>query len=74
MFSFKWNDKNYVFRPMTPSQVIADNARALVRAQQASSEKSSERETHQIASERQNPYMSDKHKSVLLARKSEMRY
>ena len=29
MFSFKWNDKNYVLRPMTPSQVIADNARAL---------------------------------------------
>ena len=44
MFSFKWNDKNYVLRPMTPSQVIADNARALARAQQSSSEKSGERD------------------------------
>ena len=73
MFSFKRNDKNYVLRPMTPSQVIADNARALARAQQSSSEMSGERVNHQMESERHKPYMSDKHKSVLLATKSEMR-
>ena len=45
----------YQLRPMTPSQVIADNARALARAQQSSSEKSGERVTHQIESERHKP-------------------
>ena len=73
MSSFKWNDKSYVLRPMNPSQVIVDNARALARAQQSSSEKSGERVTHQIVSEHQKPYMSDKKKIVLLATKSEMR-
>ena len=46
VYSFKSNEKTYVLRPMTPSQVIADNAKALARAQQTSSEKSGERETH----------------------------
>ncbi|KAK1602195.1 hypothetical protein QYE76_018179 [Lolium multiflorum] len=34
-YSFKVNDKTYILRPMTPSQVIADNAKALARAKEA---------------------------------------
>ena len=33
-YSLKSNDKNFVLRPMTPSQVIADNAKTIARAQQ----------------------------------------
>ena len=45
-YSFKSGNKNFVLRPKTPSQVIADNAKTIARAQQekASSEKSGERE------------------------------
>ena len=32
-YSFKWNNKILVLRPMTPSQIIADNAKTIVRAQ-----------------------------------------
>ena len=31
-YSFKNNDKTFVLRPMTPSQVIADNAKTIARA------------------------------------------
>ncbi|KAK1647444.1 hypothetical protein QYE76_065249 [Lolium multiflorum] len=34
-YSFKVNDKTYILRLMTPSQVIADNAKALARAKEA---------------------------------------
>ncbi|KAK1628068.1 hypothetical protein QYE76_002383 [Lolium multiflorum] len=73
-YSFKVNDKTYILRPMTPSQVIADNAKALARAKEATitSEMSGERVTHQKESERHKPYVSEM-KSVLLATKSEMR-
>ncbi|KAK1648950.1 hypothetical protein QYE76_066755 [Lolium multiflorum] len=73
-YSFKVNDKTYILRPMTPSQVIADNAKALARAKEATitSELRGERVIHQKESERQKPYVSEM-KSVLLATKSEMR-
>ena len=32
-YSFKWQEKSYVLCPMTPSQIIADNAKTLARAQ-----------------------------------------
>ena len=71
---------NFVLRPMTPSQVIADNAKTVARTQQAkpSSEMSGERENHLHASESHKPNMSGKmkrvtHGVVLLATKSEMR-
>jgi hypothetical protein len=59
---------------MTPSQVIADNAKALARAKEATitSELRGERVIHQKESERHKPYVSEM-KSVLLATKSEMR-
>ncbi|KAK1628064.1 hypothetical protein QYE76_002379, partial [Lolium multiflorum] len=73
-YSFKVNDKTYILRPMTPSQVIADNAKALARAKEATitSELRGERVIHQKESERHKPYVSEM-KSVLLATKSEMR-
>ena len=65
---------------MTPSQVIADNAKTVVRTQQEkpSSEMSGERENHLHASESHKPIMNGKtkrvtHGVVLLATKSEMR-
>src|SRR3954471_1532025 len=60
---------------ITPSQIIADNANALARAQytKRSCEKSGERENHTIVSECHKPNSSGKTKSVLLATKSEMR-
>src|SRR5664279_4405784 len=79
-YSFKWNNKNFVLRPMTPSQVIADNENTIARKQQeqSSSEMSGEREIHHHVSESHKPNMSGKMKSashgvVLLATKSEMR-
>ncbi|KAK1607876.1 hypothetical protein QYE76_031549 [Lolium multiflorum] len=59
---------------MTPSQVIADNAKALARAKEATitSEMSGARVTHQKECERHKPYVSEM-KSVLIATKSEMR-
>ena len=75
VYSFKVNDKTFVLRPMTPSQVIADHAKALARAQEEKSlsEMSGERVIHQNASERHKPNMSGKMKSVLIATKSELR-
>ena len=60
---------------MTPSQVIADNSKALARAQEAksTSDMRGERVIHQNESERHKPNMSEKMKSVLLATKSELR-
>ena len=72
-YSFKWKDKSYLLRPMTPSQVIADNAKTLARAQQTHGEKSGEREIHLKESERHKPYMSAKFTNTLLATKREMR-
>ncbi|KAK1663838.1 hypothetical protein QYE76_051997 [Lolium multiflorum] len=73
-YSFKVDDKYFILRPMTPSQVNADNARALARAKEATihSEIRGERVIHQKESERHKPYVSEM-KSVLLATKSEMR-
>ena len=77
-YSFKWNNKILVLRPMTPSQIIADNAKTIVRTQekQSSSELSGERANHIHVSESQKPNMSEKGKRVspgivLLATKSE---
>jgi hypothetical protein len=60
---------------MTPSQIIANNAKALARVQQVSipSEMSDERPSHNKESERHKPYMSDKITHALIATKSEMR-
>ncbi|KAK1558086.1 hypothetical protein QYE76_016524 [Lolium multiflorum] len=71
-YTFKVKDKKFELRPMTPSQIIADNAKALARAQQHShhSELRGEGATHQKESERHQPHMSER-KSVLLATKSE---
>ena len=71
-YSFKWQDKSYVLCPMTPSQIIADNAKTLARAQHPtqhalSCEMRGERENHHIVSEYQKP------KSVLFATKRELR-
>ncbi|KAK1692208.1 hypothetical protein QYE76_008905 [Lolium multiflorum] len=73
-YSFKAGDKSFILRPMTPSQVIADNAKALARAKEATitSEMSGERVIHQKESERHKPYVSEM-KIVLVATKSEMR-
>ncbi|KAK1628385.1 hypothetical protein QYE76_002700 [Lolium multiflorum] len=73
-YTFKVKDKKFELRPMTPSQIIADNAKALARAQQHShhSELRGEGATHQKESERHQPHMSER-KSVLLATKSEWR-
>ncbi|KAK1680979.1 hypothetical protein QYE76_041827, partial [Lolium multiflorum] len=71
-YTFKVKDKKFELCPMTPSQIIADNAKALARAQQHThhSELRGEGATHQKESERHKPYMSER-KSVLLATKSE---
>ncbi|KAK1681336.1 hypothetical protein QYE76_042184 [Lolium multiflorum] len=73
-YTFTVKDKKFELRPMTPSQIIADNAKALARAQQHThhSELRGEGATHQKESERHKPYMSER-KSVLLATKSEWR-
>ncbi|KAK1595679.1 hypothetical protein QYE76_007996, partial [Lolium multiflorum] len=73
-YTFTVKDKKFELRPMTPSQIIADNAKALARAQQHNhhSELRGEGATHQKESERHKPYMSER-KSVLLATKSEWR-
>ncbi|KAK1609458.1 hypothetical protein QYE76_033131 [Lolium multiflorum] len=71
-YTFKVKDKKFELRPMTPSQIIADNAKALARAQHHThhSELRGEGVTHQKESERHQPHMSER-KSVLLATKSE---
>ncbi|KAK1595910.1 hypothetical protein QYE76_018332 [Lolium multiflorum] len=73
-YTFKVKDKKFELRPMTPSQIIADNAKALARAQHHNhhSELRGEGATHQKESERHHPHMSER-KSVLLATKSEWR-
>ncbi|KAK1610790.1 hypothetical protein QYE76_034463 [Lolium multiflorum] len=73
-YTFKVNDKKFELRPMTPSQIIADNAKALARAQLRThhSEMRGEGATHLKDSENHKPYMSES-KSVLLATKSEWR-
>ncbi|KAK1651401.1 hypothetical protein QYE76_069206 [Lolium multiflorum] len=73
-YTFKVKDKKFELRPMTPSQIIADNAKALARAQQHihHSELRGEGATHQKESERHHPHMSER-KSVLLTTKSEWR-
>ena len=59
-YSFKWNNKSFVLRPMTPSQVIADNAKALARKQDelGNRELSGERVTHLKESECHKPNVS----------------
>ncbi|KAK1648750.1 hypothetical protein QYE76_066555 [Lolium multiflorum] len=71
-YTFKVKDKKFELRPMTPSQIIADNAKALARAQHHThhSEMRGEGATHQKESERHHTHMSER-KSVLLATKSE---
>ncbi|KAK1664911.1 hypothetical protein QYE76_053070, partial [Lolium multiflorum] len=73
-YTFKVKDKKFELRPMTPSQIIADNAKALARAQHHThhSELRGDGATHQKESERHHPHMSER-KSVLLATKSEWR-
>jgi hypothetical protein len=36
VYTFKDADKTFILRPMTPSQIIAYNAKALAKAQQVS--------------------------------------
>ncbi|KAK1628508.1 hypothetical protein QYE76_002823 [Lolium multiflorum] len=73
-YTFKVKDKKFELHRMTPSQIIADNAKALARAQHRThhSEMRGEGATHHKDSERHKPYMSES-KSVLLATKSEWR-
>jgi hypothetical protein len=75
VYTFKEADKTFMLRPMTRSQIIADNAKALARAHQVStpSEMSDERPNHNKESERHKLYMSDKITHALIATKSEMR-
>jgi hypothetical protein len=70
-YSFKMKGKEYVLRPMSPSQVIADK-------QATHRGENSERANHHKESERHKPKlsastMSDKKNLVLFATKSEMR-
>ena len=70
-YSFKMKGKEYVLRPMSPSQVIADK-------QATRRGENGERASHQKESERHKPKssastMSFKKKLVLFATKSEMR-
>jgi hypothetical protein len=74
-YSFKVNDKTFILRTMTPSQVTANNAKAFARAQETitNNEMRGERVTHQNESECHKPQMSGKMMSVLLATKCELR-
>jgi hypothetical protein len=74
VYTFKETDKTFMLCPMTPSQIIADNSKALARAQQVStpSEMSDERPSYNKQSERHKLYMSDKITQALIATKSEM--
>src|SRR4051812_43891229 len=70
-YSFKMKGKEFVLRPMSPSQVIADK-------QATHRGENSERANHQKESERHKPKlsastMSDKKNLVLFATKSEVR-
>jgi hypothetical protein len=71
-YSFKMKGKEFVLRPMSPSQVIADKQATTHRGEK------SERASHQKESERHKPNMSDstmsdKRDLVLLATKQDMR-
>jgi hypothetical protein len=75
VYTFKDANKTFMLRPMTPSQIIADNARALARAQQVptSIEMSDERPSHNKESECHKLYMRDRDKithHALIATKS----
>ncbi|KAK1574153.1 hypothetical protein QYE76_019008, partial [Lolium multiflorum] len=61
-YTFKVKDKKFELRPMTPSQIIADNAKALARAQHHihHSELRGEGATHQKESEHHHPHMSER--------------
>jgi hypothetical protein len=74
VYTFKVKDKKFELRPMTLSQIIADNAKALVRAQQQKhhGDLRGEGVIQQKESERHKPNMSEM-KSVFLATKSELR-
>ena len=75
IYTFKWNDKMLALKPMTPSQIIADNAQTLARFQTTTTptcETRGERESHHIVSESHKP-PSEKTERILLATKSEMR-
>ena len=70
-YSFKMKGKEFVLRPMSPSQVLADK-------QNTHHGENSERVSHQKESERHKPKlsastMSDKKTLVLFATKREMR-
>src|SRR3954468_3839149 len=68
IYSFRVQDKTFILKPMTPSQIIVDNAKALVRAQEERTQsETSDRVTHPNERERHKPNMS------LLTTKSEMR-
>ena len=80
VYSFKVNEKTFVLRPMTPNQIIADNAKAIARAQEERSQhdKRNERGSHQSEKRdeivnHQNESERHKPKVSLLATKSEMR-
>ncbi|KAK1648002.1 hypothetical protein QYE76_065807 [Lolium multiflorum] len=73
-YTFKVNDKKFELRPITPSQIIGDNVKALARAQQHKQhgELRGEGVIHLKESERHKPNMGEI-KSVLIATKSELR-
>ncbi|KAK1682411.1 hypothetical protein QYE76_043259 [Lolium multiflorum] len=74
VYTFKVKDKKFELRPITPSEIIADNVKALARTQQHNhhGDLRGEGMTHLKESERHKPYMSDI-KSVLITTKSEWR-
>jgi hypothetical protein len=61
-YSLKVNEKTFVICPMTPSQMIADNAKALARVQEATttSEMTCERVIQLNESEHHKPNMRKK--------------
>jgi hypothetical protein len=74
-YAFKWTNKNLVLRPMTPSQIIAENAQNLPKIQQEKDpcEMSGERLNQLHVSESHKPNLSEKIKSaMMIATKCEM--
>ena len=79
-YNFNLNNKNFILRPMTPSQIIADNTKALARKQvdQGNRELSGERVIHLKESECHKPKVSatvmrESMGLALLSTKREMR-
>jgi hypothetical protein len=72
-YSFSCNHNTFLLRPMTPSQVIADNAKAIARTQDKphNGEMRGYLENHLHVHESNKPNW--KMKCVLLATQSEMR-